>query len=377
MIQRQHVLIVLSLAAATVSQQASSNACLAEPVQLNPNLVVSPFGKPRSLGHYGGKTYIHWGVDFQARNPANRSVGAELKAVDNATVVGAGFWGSGYGNRVILRRDNGDLVIYSHMEKIEPRLKSGGSAVGFRGDAGADAPGTTKVASGEKIGIAGGTATHAHTDEGEKGSLPIHLHLEYATGYSGYRIREMGGGSGDTQTRSRYYRDVRQYMCKTVPHTADAKPEVAGTGGKPANPIPSTGNDNPNAASSDEQAATAQDTQGQVGEDERYGMPDLPPYADYEGMSESQIIDAETTRRALDTEWETGLVKMHTRGLWMEITRMEGVRLWIKNRLADKWARVESMYAALLAQEVNQFYVPQLASQSAQLQRMTLAKKIR
>ena len=334
-------LVPIAVLLSSVSQCASGEACLADPVDIPKNIVTSPFGVLRCLKSYHGECHTHWGVDFHAR--LSGQTGANLKAVATSTVLGAGFWGSGYGNRVVLRLDNGDTVIYSHMEKINPAIKSGGSAVGFRGDAGAvNAPGTTRVNVGDIIGVAGGTASHAHTSD-EPGHLPIHMHLEYTTGYGGYQLRQMGGGSDDVKTRSRYYRDVRKYMCKTYAHAPDAGPVVAGTGGSAPAPTPA----NP-------QSDSAQAVQPNVLQDDHYGVPDTPPYADYEGMSEQQIVDAETTRRMLDTEWETGLIKMSSRGLWMEISRMEGVRVWLKNTLAERRAHIESMYAALLAQEVNQ-----------------------
>lgn len=345
---------------AVIPTLAFGASCLVDPYAVPKQIATSSFGKIRCLKQYNGKCLPHWGVDFQARNPSNWKRGADTKAMDNATIIGAGFWGSGYGNRIVMKRDNGDLVIYSHLEKVRPDLKSGGGTVGFRSDAGSSDVGTARVNAGEVIGIAGGTQSAQHS------TGDIHGHIEYVTGYSSPALRGAGTTSSDTGTRSRYYRDVRKFMCTTPEHAEGALPVVAGTGG--AAPAPSS----PDTAQTD--WATEHDTQ--VAEDERYGMPDVPPYADYEGMSESQIIDAETTRRALDSEWEAGLVSKHNRGLWMEITRMEGVRLWIKNRLAEKWARVESMYAALLAQEVNQFYVPALRAQRAELQRMTMARRV-
>lgn len=347
--------LTMLIASAVISASASTaraEACLADPVAINPNMVTSVFGKSRELPQYNGTPKTHWGVDFQARNQTDMSKGADLVSVANGTVVGAGFWGGGYGNRVAIRRDNGDVVIYSHLAKVEPRLISG-TAVGFKGNGG-PAVGDMPVATGDKVGVAGGTANHADSNE-----RAIHLHLEYVTGYQGSQLRETNDGTN--VTRSRYMRNALDYMCQ-------APPFAPGAGTTP--PAVSSGSANPQA----DQAAAAQP---KVNDRERYGVPDVSPYDEsYAGMSESQIIETEMSRRTLDTDWEVKLTDLTRRGLWLEISRIDGVMLWLDDKIAEKRSRIEAMLSMLVAQRANQFFTPRLEAARAQAERMSAASVV-
>lgn len=343
------LVLLLACSISASAPSALADSCLADPVAISPNTVTSTFGKTRDLPQYNGVPHVHWGVDFQARNPGDMGKGADLLAATNGTVVGAGFWGSGYGNRVAIRRDNGDVVIYSHLAKIEPELKSGG-AIGFKSDGGPSI-GTAQVAVGDKIGVAGGTANHAGSHE-----RAIHLHLEYVTGYQGSQLRETNDGTN--ATRSKYMRNALDYMCA-------APPMAPGAGAAP--PSANTGGGNP-------QAAQAAAVQPKVTDRDRYGAPDAPPYESYAGMSESQVIEAEMLRRTLDTEWEAKLAELSPRGLWMEISRIDGVLLWFATRMADKRSRVEAMLSMLVAKRANDFFIPRLTAARAQAERMSAAK---
>lgn len=328
---------------------AHAAACLADPVQLNPNMVTSVFGKTRMLSNYTAP-HVHWGVDFQARNPQNPTTGADLLAVDNGTVIGAGYWGAGYGNRVALRRDNGDIVIYSHLAQVEPSLKSGG-AVGFRGVS--SGVGSVHVTTGQKIGVAGGTADHMDSNQ-----LAVHLHLEYVTDYSGDKLRETNDGTD--RTRSRYMRNALTYMCAVPPLAAGAAANVQGGGRIGPQQVGSGVTDNPNTPNSDAQIQEAREAQPEVTDRERYGIPDAPPYETYEGMSEEQIVEAEMLRRSLDTEWEEKLAGWGKRGIWMEIARMRAAKLWLQQRIAEKQSRIEGLLATELAFQTNRYFSPRL-----------------
>jgi len=358
------VAVLLAVAPAVIAQ-----SCLVEPVKISPNLVTSVFGKTRTLPQYAGAPQVHWGVDLQARNPANTSVGADLLAVDNGTVIGAGYWGNGYGNRVALKRDNGDIVIYSHLAQVEPRLKSGG-AVGFKDSGGGAAVGNTRVSVGEKVGVAGGTAGHMSTNQ-----LAVHLHLEYVTDYAGTKLRETTGGT--SETRSRYFRNPLQYMCRSIAHAPGAGAETRGTGGSLPAPPGGSVTDKPNDPNSDAQVYEATQTQPSVTDRERYGIPDTAPYATYDGMSESQIVEAEMLRRTLDTEWEKKLTEWGRRGLWMEIARIDGVRLWLEQRIAEKNARMEAMVSIKLAFQTNQYFNPRLQSAYSKAQTVASTSRVK
>lgn len=334
-----------------VSSITFAQSCLVEPVKIPQNMVTSVFGKTRDLPQYNGAPHIHWGVDLQARNPSNREVGADLVAVDNGTVIGAGYWGSGYGNRVALKRSNGDIVIYSHMAKVEPRLKSG-AAAGFK-ESGSPGLGSQTVSVGEVIGVAGGTANHMSSNE-----RPIHLHLEYVTNYAGDKLRETNDGTNTT--RSRYLRNPLSYMCKSIPHAPGAGTTTIVPGGTA--PVPAGGSvtAQPSVPNSDDQIAEAAATQPKVTDKERYGVPDQPPYNTYEGLSESQIVEAEMLRRSLDNEWEVKLTEWGKRGLWMELARMKSVKLWLESKIAEKHSRIEAMLSIKLAFQTNEYFSPRL-----------------
>ncbi|MBK5051738.1 peptidoglycan DD-metalloendopeptidase family protein [Burkholderia sp. R-70006] len=333
------------------SARQAEAQCLADPVNIPTNMVTSTFGKTRLLQQYSSPR-IHWGVDFQARNPGNPSQGAQLKAVDNGTIIGAGFWGSGYGNRVALRRSNGDIVTYNHMSSVEPSLKSGGS-VGFRDSTGA-AVGTTQVSVGDIVGIAGGTGSHM-----DRFDLPIHLHLEYVTNYGGTKLRETNDGTDST--RSHYLRNSLEYMCKTYPFAAGAGPVTQGTGGQAPVSVASSGaSASATVPTSPDQIYEAQQTQPTVTDRERYGFPDSPAYDTYDGMSESQIVNAEMLRRSLDGEWEERLTGWSERGLMAEIARMLAANLWLKQKIAERRARIEAMQSMLMAYQTNRYVTPKV-----------------
>lgn len=346
------------------SERAGATSCLADPVNISPNVVVSPFGKERNLPHYNGVPHKHWGVDFRAKGGNNPKGAADIIAADSGTILGAGFWGSGYGNRVILKRENGDLLVYSHLASIEPKLRSGGAAVGFK-DTGTAAAGTQRVSVGEKLGVAGGTAGHA-----EKDSLPIHLHLEYVTGVSGTKVREAYAPSAEV--KSRYLRNPLEYACKAYQHTADAMPVTQPSGGKTP-PEPAANAKIPTSAA---QADAAKKAQPSVTTKERYGTGDAPPADGYAGMAETQIVDVEANRRWLDTMWAESLTAMDNRAIWVEIAQMEALSIYLEQVNSQKRASIEAMLAARLSKKVGDTLGRDVVRQSADLAAFAARKKV-
>lgn len=332
---------------ALVAGPVFAQSCLVDPVRLNPNVVTSTFGKTRNLEGYNNIPRTHWGTDFRGASSGGK---LDVLAVDNGVVVGSGWYGQGYGNRVALQRENGDIVTYNHLSKVDPSLKG----AGFGSDR--QFAGALNVKAGALLGVAGGTASHGDAQE-----LTPHLHLEYLTGYAGTRLREVNGGSAEV--RSRYLRNPESYLCHAPTHAPGAGPAVAAaTGGQP-----------PEKAQAIETAAT----QPSVTDREHWGIPDAAPFASYKGMSESQIMDAELSRRMLDTEWETKLVGMGERGLWMEISRMRGVKLWLEGLLQEKHTRTEAMIASMLAFETNRYFNPKLAMSYAKVSAVAAAQKVK
>jgi hypothetical protein len=366
-VRRTLAALATVLVLAVTSKLAHADGgCLADPVNISTNMVTSAFGKTRLLDHYSAPR-IHWGVDFHAKDSSGNP--AQLEAVDNGTVIGAGWWGNGYGNRVALKRSNGDIVLYNHMSSVDPKLK-GGALVGFAG--GGVGVGTTQVSVGDILGVAGGFGSHM-----ERPDLPVHLHLEYVTGFGGEKLRETNDGTD--QTRSHYMRNELEYACRTYPFAPGAGAVTQGTGGAVPSPSGSTSTTtasggaasaaavagaaaagNTNVPTSPDQVYEAQQTQPSVAPTERYGFPDSPPYESYDGMSEVQITDAEMTRRMMDTEWEIALTGWSSRGIMAEIARMRGVKLWLDMKIAEKKRRIDAMRAMNLALKTNRDMQPRM-----------------
>jgi len=320
-----------------IASVAWADACLIDPVGISPNVVTSPFGKARNLPQYNGETKTHWGVDFRGKK--GDGTPADLVAADSGTVVGAGFWGAGYGNRVALKRSNGDVLVYSHLLNVEPQLK-GGAAIGFK-EQNSPALGVLQVSQGTKLGVAGGTANHMSGND-----LAVHLHLEYVTTFGGTNLRETNDGTN--ATRSRYMRNALDYMCA----------------------VPSGGSGTSSPVSAGEsQEDVARRTQPTVTDKERYGVADAPPYETYAGLSESQMLEVEMLRRALDSEWETNLTRLSKRALWVEISRLEGVILWVNNKVTEKRQRVEGMLAAMSASRTHEVVDDSLQSNTRSTER--------
>lgn len=368
MMIKRIVVVFVGIAGVCAAPVTLADGCLAKPVAIAQNMVTSTFGKSRDL-YAPDPPHTHWGTDFQARSETNARVGANVLAVDNATVIGAGFWGNGYGNRVALRRDNGDIITYNHLASVKDTLKSGG-AVGFSKDAGTDPVGTKRVAVGDVIGVAGGTA-----NEIDRNGLAVHLHMEYITNFAGEKIRETAGGKYTKE--SRYLRNAEQYLCQPIAHAAGAGPTVAATGG--VDPLPAGGdlNAQPNSPTSNAQAVEAARSQPAVTDRDHYGVPDAPPYQTYAGMSESQIVETEMLRRTLDTEWEMKLTGWGERGLYMEITRIRGVKLWLEGQLQEKHSRIEAMFASMLAFNTNEYFNPRLNASYSAVNALAIANKVK
>lgn len=357
-------------------------ACIAgDPVDLSPNLVTSVFGKTRSLDIYK-EPHVHWGTDFQARDPVDRSRGAKLLAPEEATVVGAGFWGNGYGNRVVLKRDDGSLLTFNHLSVVNPDYKSG-SGIGFSSQTAGDAVGTKRAPKGAELGRAGGTGAREGGND-----YAIHLHMEYITGYGGVKVRET---NGSIQAKSRYYQNPEAAFCRVFQRTADAGPPPDKSSGLGGTTIVSsetgavsqkassaqTGGAGAATAASAEQAALAAKTQPTVSDRERFGYPDAAPYPTYGAASESQLIEAESLRRALDTEWDVRLAKMSSHGLWVEIDRLDASLLFLRRAMDNQRQRMEGLYATMLAKQTERVSDVRMRVAKARIQRVAQASKVK
>ncbi|WP_085990959.1 murein hydrolase activator EnvC family protein [Oceanobacillus senegalensis] len=109
------------------------------------------FAWPTDGGYISSGMGPRWGRSHNGTDIArtDRSTVPPIYAVLGGVVESAGFNSGGYGNRVVIRHDNGMKTTYSHMSSIS--VSAG-----------------QKVSKGQKIGIMGATGR----------STGIHLHLE-------------------------------------------------------------------------------------------------------------------------------------------------------------------------------------------------------
>jgi murein DD-endopeptidase MepM/ murein hydrolase activator NlpD len=83
------------------------------------------------MGPRWGK--VHKGIDIA--RPDNKTI----KAIDNGTVISAGFDDGGYGNKVIIDHNNGYKSVYAHLSSIDVSVGetvSAGSKIGNMGSTG-------------------------------------------------------------------------------------------------------------------------------------------------------------------------------------------------------------------------------------------------
>lgn len=127
--------------------------CLIDP--LAGPVATSPFGSYRR----GQGGTVHQGLDLVPKSADPKT--NPLYAAAKGKIVFADFRGGGYGNSVVIEREDdipGDLILYRHMRYAFPKPKG------------------ASVIPGDHIGYMGGTK-NARNDSG----YAPHLHLEYMT----------------------------------------------------------------------------------------------------------------------------------------------------------------------------------------------------
>lgn len=142
---------------------------------------------------------LHFGTDFAGSQ-------SQLKVMeDNNTIIFAGWWGGrsgGLGTKVAMRRPNGDVYTYNHMNSVNPVLIKQFDM----GEPGKNtAPGSRAVAGGLPantgfwVGNQGSTGKSAN-------SYGVHLHLNY--------IRQQGAASMGAQNWNVYSTNQVQQVYK-------------------------------------------------------------------------------------------------------------------------------------------------------------------
>jgi hypothetical protein len=294
---------------------------------------------------------FHAGVDFGSSSPDK-----SLHAMSDGSVVFGGWYGHGYGNRIAIKRDDGQVYTYSHLSTVEPKFITN--------------PGVTvPVHAGDKLGIEGGTASTP-----DEFKFAPHLHIEYwvnapasnTSGYgslSGYQFGRDASAATEAK-RSNYMDDVRRHMCVVPPSNPHPYEAKIGRGPVQNNDQSPAGTDS--AAASGEQVASAAQynqvvdsqgrvTQNSVDENGTYGVPDAPPYAEMDGMSEAQLVSIEGERRASSTNWHVDLTNLSRKGLLMEIAYVNAARAFVDAKIARKREHIEALLAVLSTDATAQF----------------------
>ncbi len=353
--------LTLSLGALIAASSGSVSApvhaagtCMVPPNSLK--TVSSRFGIHRSAGQHGSAAkhaHPHDGLDFSTGGNTS------LFATTDGKVTFKGPMGA-LGNTIIIERDNGHTVRYSHLKGFQPGL-----AVG------------SEVKAGDVVGIAGNTNGNPGT------SMAVHLHFTYgvpnaadarAKQYPGTAagLRSINPGQLPNAFTSKpgymvgWRTDPSPFFCEAFPirdgNSADheARARILGRttmeqytrlyGDAPATGAP------PELAAERMQLAEAADA-GQPIEEwlsdaDGYGALPGPPMGDYASMSTREMMFTEATRRFMSADWNNELPKLSQRALWVDYTRMVGVSNFLANANREKKERVEALLAVLTSQRL-------------------------
>ncbi|WP_298595109.1 M23 family metallopeptidase [uncultured Zoogloea sp.] len=348
MMNRVMVLALLAGASAT----AVADTCMVSPT--SKEQVSGRFGKFReggaaNFGSGNAKPHMHDGLDFSTSGTA-----APLYATTAGTVIWAKLRGSA-GNTVMIKRDNGQIAIYYHLSAISVK----------EGD---------KVQAGQQIGLSGNT--------GMKPGGAVHLHFVYGVPNSDdARAKTFSADAAKnpafkpsqlpnaiSKKDFGYATDPSPYFCKTYPIQNDGLHPVLGGdtmaqynklfGAAPPMGVPPTTQFDPvqvAAANGDAlQAASkgATSIANVLNDADGYGSLPSPPLGDYETMSPAEMLSTEAKRRFTDAEWNTNIVKVSSRALWVDYLRALGVSSYLNEAIRMKKERVEALMALYTSQKL-------------------------
>ncbi|KWV12110.1 hypothetical protein ATB53_01375 [Xanthomonas translucens] len=303
---------------------------------------------------------MHDGLDFSTGGKT------PLYATTDGKVVYKGYWG-GYGNSMVIQRPNGHFVRYSHLSGFADGLAEG-----------------SEVKAGEQLGIAGNTGG---------GKMAVHLHFSYGvpdrqearaksflSSAAGLRSlnpaqlpnRLINGGKG-----LGWKTDPSPYFCEAFP-IVDGRGSRFGKTTKEQytmlyDDAPEGGAPPELAAARMQQAeaaANGQSIKEFLSDADGYGALPGPPIGTSETQSSREWLLTEATRRFASAEWANELPKVSQRALWVDYTRMTGVKLKLEHAIREKDQRIEALFAVYVSQK--------LASQRQQVEqarRRTVAQQ--
>lgn len=343
-----------ALAGALLSMQA---AALADTCMVSPTAkqeVSGRFGKFRGGGganHGSGNSrpHMHDGLDFSTSGSA-----APLKATADGTVTWAKMRGTA-GNTVMIKRPNGEFIVYYHLSSIA--VKEG-----------------QQVAAGDVIGRSGATgmrpggAVHLHFIYGVKNTSDVRAKSFSAEAVKNKTFDPSQLPNVIKQNTFNYATDPSPYFCQTFPIQNDGLASVLGGDTKaqyaklfgavpPAGAPPAAGLEPVQVAAANGDALQAQaqgapNVASMLNDADGFGSLPTPPLGDIESMSPAEMMATEARRRFADAQWNIDIIKVSSRALWVDYLRALGVSSYMNEALRQKKERVEALLALYTAQKL-------------------------
>lgn len=330
----------------------AQDACMVSPTDKKE--VSGRFGKFRSGGAANANSgnsrpHMHDGLDFSTSGHA-----APLHASAAGTVIYAELRGSA-GNTVMIKRDNGDVIAYYHLSSM--KVKKG-----------------QKVAAGEIIGYAGNTGMN-------RGGA-VHLHFIYGVpNKTDVRAKQFAADANKNkafnpaqlpnvigkQNVFNYATDPSPYFCQTFPIQGDGLASILGGDTKaqyaklfgaapPMGVAPDSAEPAQVAAANNDalqaQAAGASAVAGVLSDADGFGTLPGAPLGEFETLSPAEMMATEARRRFSDTKWNTDIVRVSSRALWVDYLRALGVSAFMNEAIRLKKERVEALLALYTAQKL-------------------------
>lgn len=344
--------LLCTLLAAPAAVRAEDDACMVSPT--DKKQVSGRFGKFRSGGAANANSgnsrpHMHDGLDFSTSGQA-----APLHASAAGTVIWASLRGTA-GNTVMIKRDSGDIIAYYHLARIKVAVNQ-------------------KVAAGEVVGWAGNTGM-------QRGGA-VHLHFIYGVpNRSDVRAKQFAANANlnkafnpaqlpnvvGRQNTFNYATDPSPYFCETFPIQGDGLGGILGTdtkaqyaklfGAAPPMGVPPASAEPAQVAAANNdalqaQAANAPAVAGVLSDADGFGTLPAAPLGAFETMSPAEMMATESRRRFSDAEWNTEIVKVSSRALWVDYLRALGVSAYMNEAIRQKKERVEALLALYTAQKL-------------------------
>jgi hypothetical protein len=313
------------------------------------------FGKFRgggaaNFGSGNSRPHMHDGLDFSTGGTA-----APLLATTAGTVIWARQRGSA-GNTVMIKREDGSIVAYYHLSSIavkEGDMVTPGLPVGLSGN----------------TGMGPGGAVHLHFVYGVQDTNQVRAKTFSADAAKNSSFSPAQLPNAVTNTKFGYPTDPSPYFCKTFPIQNDGLYPVLGSdtkdqyarlfGAAPAMGVsPATQFDPVQvaAANSDALQAAARGASANaaavMSDADGFGSLPSAPLGGSETMSPAELMATEAKRRFSDSEWNTNIVKVSSRALWLDYVRAQGVAAFMDEAIRQKKERVEALLSLYTSQRL-------------------------